>query len=319
MEKSTKMKSNWNRRTRTMVHFRVTYFYVTYFKYFSVTFLMFFLILGTESKTTKDLLSPVTMTISMNRYFHSKEDAMFDKCMDLFYVDEVRYMRCNVCIEFPEIVRQHCMLKFPSIAMQTGTKYRSDVYRDHISKSFHVECPRARNLKFLNKSALTVALMDVAVRRANSERADYLGNLLINVFTDAKKLTVSGWNWPARYMTSEAGIAFRSNETQPTIPPNINLSYINPPKHLEHLDCIVLSDYENMKKKMRDALAISLRVDGSVDFTQIDKIYVLCKIINPNGLLELIFVGIGEQIKPGAEGLLKAVTAAIHNLCGDVN
>lgn len=233
--------------------------------------------------------------------------------MDNFYVEGVRYLRCNVCSEFPEIVKRITNQKLPAIVTQSGTKYRNNIYQDHKLKDFHAECVKAHNLKN-GKEALTMssAPMDALIKRANSEQADHIGNLFISVFTDAKKLTLSAWSWPSRCVALEAGKAFHYNEpSKPTIPPNVNLQYINPGKHCEILQCIVESNQKNLVKKINDALAVSLRADGSVDLTQIDKIYVMAKIINMDGSKELVFIGISEQTESGASGLLDAVKAAV--------
>lgn len=77
------------------------------------------------------------------------------------------------------------------------------------------------------------------------------------------------------------------------------------------------SDKENLERKLKTALASSLWVDGSVDRVQIDKIYVLLKIINADGEPELIFLGIGEQITSGASGLFDAVKKGIIDNIGE--
>ena len=55
---------------------------------------------------------------------------------------------------------------------------------------------------------------------------------------------------------------------------------------------------------------ISLRCDGSVDRTQIDKIFVMEKVVRDRGAEELYFLGVDECPKRGAEGLLMAVQSA---------
>lgn len=67
------------------------------------------------------------------------------------------------------------------------------------------------------------------------------------------------------------------------------------------------------EKSLRRKLIIPLRVDGSVDRMQIDKIYVLAKIVDRGGSLNLIFIGIDEQTERGATGLLKALVSAVKS------
>lgn len=70
-------------------------------------------------------------------------------------------------------------------------------------------------------------------------------------------------------------------------------------------------------KKINESWAISLRIDGSVDSTHIDKIYVMAKVINLNGSPEQLFIGIGEQKERKAVGLKNAVMEAIKTATGD--
>lgn len=78
-------------------------------------------------------------------------------------------------------------------------------------------------------------------------------------------------------------------------PKKARKTLINPKSHAEILESIVDADSKKsfIKTKIESALAVSLRVDGSVDRTNMDKIYVLAKIVNEIGKLELIFLGVG--------------------------
>lgn len=68
---------------------------------------------------------------------------------------------------------------------------------------------------------------------------------------------------------------------------------------------------------MLSARAISLRLDGSVDRTQIDKIYVLAKIVTDNGYTEEVYIGVAEPEERGARGMVGALTASLKNTFGD--
>lgn len=54
-------------------------------------------------------------------------------------------------------------------------------------------------------------------------------------------------------------------------------------------------------------LAISLRCDGSIDRMQVDKMYVLVKIINNEGNLELLFLGAEEPKECGVKDIVQAI------------
>lgn len=130
---------------------------------------------------------------------------------------------------------------------------------------------------------------------------------------DGKRLTLSANSWPARYVTHESSQVFDYTHTTATIPPDISLQYVNPPTHSNLLSCIVQAELNTIIEKISKCIALSLRCDGSIDRSQIDKIYVLGKIVNPKGELELLFLGVGEQKKQGAAGLLDAVLSAIED------
>lgn len=65
------------------------------------------------------------------------------------------------------------------------------------------------------------------------------------------------------------------NQRAKIVPDNINLQYVNPPGHLNLMTAIVRSHRSELFRKIDECLAISLRIDGSIDFTHVDKIYVL--------------------------------------------
>jgi hypothetical protein len=70
---------------------------------------------------------------------------------------------------------------------------------------------------------------------------------------------------------------------------------LTPTAHKHSLKTIV-ENYRNefALKTMNNVLAISLRYDGSVDRAQIDKIYVIIKVIKKSGKEEHFFLGAGE-------------------------
>lgn len=71
----------------------------------------------------------------------------------------------------------------------------------------------------------------------------------------------------------------------------INLQYVTPSQHSELLKCIVQSDKPNLAVRLKNALALSLRVDGSVDRTQEHNIYVLVNAVNRDASMSTYFLG----------------------------
>lgn len=203
----------------------------------------------------------------------------------------------------------------PKIATANGTGYRADVVENHLTSDYHIACVNAERASQLTIPNKVQTPMDVAISTANLKQANYIGKLMIQIYTDAKSLTLAAWNWPARYVTNEASNAFQYNKPEEnTIPKNLSLQYVNPNKHLELMHGIVDADRANLKSKIADCLALSLRIDGSVDKAQIDKIYVLGKIITKTGKTELVFLGMDEQTARKAIGLFQASINAMANL-----
>lgn len=148
---------------------------------------------------------------------------------------------------------------------------------------------------------------------------DFFFNFYFQVYLDAKRLTLSAHSWPARFVACEASKSYDYERSEATIPANVNLQYVNPPSQLTLLTTIFDAERPNVINKVLNCQAISLRIDGSIDRNQIDKIYVMAKIVDPNGALELIFLGVGEQKKRGADGLLEAALTAISTNFGGEN
>lgn len=206
--------------------------------------------------------------------------------------------------------------KLPPITTIDGTRYRKAELLDHFRKRYHVECKKA---KLLQSTQNKEGAMDVQIRKANKTMANHIGKLMLQIYNDGKKLTLSGYSWPSRFVSSESSNSFKYDENAPTIPSDINLQYVNRPYYLEFLKSIVKADRNNIKTKIQTAIAFSIRADGSVDRTQIDNIYVMLKLITEDGKMELILLGVAEQTERGAAGLKNAVREAIlKNLDRDV-
>lgn len=154
--------------------------------------------------------------------------------------------------------------------------------------------------------------MVAAINHANQRQINHVGKLMIQVYLDAKRLNLTPHSWPARYVASEASNAYDCmNENKNIIAGNIDLQYVNRPGHFNFLSTIVKSDQKNFAQKVNECIALSLRIDGSVDFTQIDKIYVMAKLVNKDGSAELVVIGVAQQTQRLVAGLMAAVMDAL--------
>ena len=101
-------------------------------------------------------------------------------------------------------------------------------------------------------------LIDVHMSEAKKKLASYVGILFLDVYTDATRLALSAFSWPARYIASEARNRFDFNSNTVTIPTDINMQYVNPSSHLDLLKIITQSHHEEFKEKIETTLAYSL-------------------------------------------------------------
>lgn len=139
--------------------------------------------------------------------------------------------------------------------------------------TYHKECKKADLMAASTSKPANKGLIDMHISEANRKKANHIGKLLLQVYTDAKILTSSAYSWPSRFVASESGKCFNFNASSfKTIPDNINIQYVTPAGHLSLLTAITRS-HNKLIAQVENALAISIHIDGSVDRFQIDIIY----------------------------------------------
>lgn len=256
-----------------------------------------------------DALSPQKTIV-----IDEKEKVANESCLKIWKRDGRKYVHCTSCIRYPEIVKRLLANnKSPAIASEGGTMFRRETVDSHFATSYHKQCMKADRIKTLQVPSKETPI-DLAISKSNEELANRIGKLVISVYNDAKRLTLSAHSWPSRVVSAEVASSFTFNVSAATssTPLPINLQYVTPAAHLEFLECIVESDAQTIREKLESSLALSLRVDGSVDRTNIDKIYMLAKIVNSRGVQETIFLGIGDQTERGATGMLDAMKCGLN-------
>lgn len=188
----------------------------------------------------------------------------------------------------------------------------------HFASLYHIKCKEAELIATDTESVKdNKNLIDMHVRAANLKQANHVGSCLLQVYTDAKKLTSSAYSWPARFLGSTAAHNFDFNSYSSTIPTDTNIQYVSPSDHLIFLKLIAKTHFKQFEEKIKTGRAFSLHVDGSVDRTNIDKIYILLKIVNHEGSLETLFIGIGQQVERGAIGLFNATIKGMIDNVGE--
>jgi uncharacterized protein YnzC (UPF0291/DUF896 family) len=155
------------------------------------------------------------------------------------------------------------------------------------------------------------------ISQQHLQLANKIGGMILQVYNDAKSLTLSAFSWPARMVTSQMASNFNMNAAFTEYKPSdFDLQYINPLTHQELLHTIVKADIPQFKEEMKLAFASSFRCDSSMDRVQMDNQFQLVKIIDQKGNESTKFIGIGHVTEPGAEGHLKAIKEGANETVG---
>ena len=91
------------------------------------------------------------------------------------------------------------------------------------------------------------------------------------VYYYSSKLILPEYSFHARAVVNMMASKFKYNSDDNIIT-NTDLQYMTPHTHNELLFIIIDTYMETLQQKIKNATAISLRSDGSVDRTHVDKI-----------------------------------------------
>ena len=228
------------------------------------------------------------------------------KCLTHWNSGGRHMVRCDPCFENPVTVKLYAAKQLPLIVQKSGVLYRSRTVENHFKTKYHKEALKSQRFKRLPvEKVYKETLMGSLISAANEELANKMGQLVLHVFNDAKKLTLSAYSWPSRIVASRIASNFSFNSESEKL--RIDFQYINPTINRELLEMIVDAHRETFADQIKQALALSLRCDGSVDRTQVDKMYIMLKVITSDAAEELFFVGAKEPSSRGAVGALEAI------------
>jgi hypothetical protein len=231
-------------------------------------------------------------------------------------------IKCQICIRQIQAVHRACYRgRIPPICTNKGVIPRKEYLLAHLNSTMHLEAKKADQLSQIPKEQQSFSgAIEQAISNANRERATKIGSLMLTVYNDAKRGTLSAWSWPSRHVANHIAQQFDATKEfeVATVTPDV-VKYVTPTNHGDLLNTIVSADMVNLKKEISSAMAISLRVDGSVDRMQIDNIHVMVKIVSKDGEEKLLFLGFDEPEERGAEGYLGAVISAIRRSGLDPN
>jgi len=214
------------------------------------------------SSSTSGALDPV------GDYNHdSRNKYTRDKCITNIAVKKGERAKviCAICSKFPDIARQ-CYPKgrLPPIC-DVGTEARSSTIAKHLEGECHMLCVRAQRVNNLS-SAMKVKEVPILrnISEKNLEVGNRIGRLMIQVFIDAKSLSLSAYSWPSRVVAGEMAAGFDFNK--PYLPYEasaFDLQYVNPSFHRELLHTIVQAHVPTFINEIEANLAGSFRCDAS--------------------------------------------------------
>lgn len=229
--------------------------------------------------------------------------------------DRAKY-RCEPCWTFKNTIGKMCSYrgKIPGICTESGIVFRAQVFSDHAQSQLHKEAVKAYNVQQL--SAVDRSLktdMGLHVSKANEILANRIGGLMIEIYNNAKRGTISAWSWPSTHIAHQMASEFKMNAPAADfLPLDSELKYITPMQHSDLMSYIVKSDLPKLKEKILSSLAVSISVDGSVDRFQEDNKHVKCKIVTADGNEEDIFLGFDTAHERKTAGYVGAVKSAVE-------
>jgi hypothetical protein len=226
-----------------------------------------------------------------------------------------RLIRCSVCYKNPHAAAIGKSTRPPAIATATGTTLYADVVENHLVSPMHAAAVIADRL---NKLSEFERQQETPIRKlfahSDEKLAQKIGQSMIEVYADAKK-GISAWSWPARHVAHHIADNFKPNEPfTHFVPATGSLTYVNPVMQQELLRNIVKPELTTLRQRIVQSLAVSLRVDGSVDRRQVDNKHCMLKIVDKSGEEETVFLGFAEPEKRGTDGYVDAIKQA----CGNV-
>jgi len=224
-----------------------------------------------------------------------------------------RIVHCKICCAHPDLVKIHCQ-RIPAICTANGAVFRQQMYDEHCGSTVHNAClTRSRQQKALAEGRIHEGetVLEKQLRFANTALEQKIARIMIKVYMDAKRGTLSAWSFPARYVASLMAERLDLNNPEiPFSPTDTDLQYVTPASHRDMLLTIAETDRKAFALRFKDILALSLRVDGAVDKQRIDNKHVMAQVVTAVGDMETWYMGLAESEKRGSEGLLEALRKA---------
>ena len=238
-----------------------------------------------------------------------------NKCMvNVSKSGRSRYV-CELCFKFKDTIAKTMSYrgKIPAICTANGTILRLSELQEHLSSEIHKKSCSAENVsKMSNVEKTTKTEIGMCISNQNAALCNRIGSLMIEVFNNCKRGTISAWSWPSIHISNTMSSEFDMGSPHVTYNPSPGIfSYVTPMQHADLLSYIVSGHKPELLTKIKSALAVSLAIDGSVDRFQLDNKYVKCKIITSEGEQEDLFLGFSESTERKTKGYVSAVKEAV--------
>ena len=105
--------------------------------------------------------------------------------------------------------------------------YRTRTIENHNQTDHHKEALKSSRLRALPpEKVYEETPMGIMISSANEKLANKMGALILQVYNDVKKLTLSAYSWPSRIVAALMVSEFIFNNGQHSI--SLDLQYINP-------------------------------------------------------------------------------------------
>lgn len=111
-------------------------------------------------------------------------------------------MHCKICTDFPDIVKLH-FSRVPAICTSAGAVFRQLLIKDHETSDCHKACCKRQNQLAAaaeGRKHDSETNLEKQFRFANTELETKVSKLMLQVYMDAKRGTLSAWSFPARYV-----------------------------------------------------------------------------------------------------------------------
>ena len=225
-----------------------------------------------------------------------------------------RYV-CELCFKFKDTIAK---------TMYTEAKFQPFVRLMEPYCDFQ-NCKNIFPLKFIKNHAVLKMFrkslmlkrrqkieIGMCISNQNTALCNRIGSLMIEVFNNCKRGTISAWSWPSIHISNTMSSEFDMGSPHVTYnpPPGI-FSYVTPMQHADLLSYIVSGHKPELLTKIKSTLDVSLAIDGSVDRFQLDNKYVKCKINTSEGEQEDLFLGFSGSTERKTKRYVSAVKEAV--------